>query len=488
MARTVSSAQPAPASSAPVAVSTDPASDADYEVLVSQTTIDRRLLSGPFATNVWGGRYAVERFAGEGSQGATFIGTDSKTGARVAIKLFDLGKATDWKAQELFEREVQTLKRLRHPGIPQFLDVVVDDDTGARALVMTHIPGESLGDVWRRDGVIPEKRVWGYVNDAAQILAAVHGEGVIHRDLKPDNFILRPDGTLAIVDFGGVGHVRAAAGSTVVGTFGYMAPEQLYGAQTPATDLYALGATLLTVATNKSPEDQPRRGLAIDVDAAAPFLSSPLRSLLATLLAPDPQERPRDGAALLVMLKALSSGRSTSTSTSTSSTARSPDRVEHADGSVEAIWREDDVNDVVTTTGGVLGVMVSVLAMMATVGLGRFLIPLLVTVVSGFVNPDERRKLKAFGDAVRARTDEAQRLLQRSADHAATQLHGQLKQRDGKRKNKKESAKERRARRRLERIEWLGHHAEQVVKEAVDKKLAERRRQDGSWKYDPPRK
>lgn len=490
MARSVFSVQPAtgPSATGPsatVAESIDPASDADYEVLVSQTTIDRRLLSGPFATNVWGGRYAVERFAGEGSQGATFIGTDRKTGARVAVKLFDLGKAKDWKAQELFEREVQTLKRLRHQGIPQFLDVVVDDDTGARALVMTHIPGESLAEVRRRDGVVPEKRVWSFLHDAAQVLAAVHGEGVIHRDLKPDNLIVRPDGTVAIVDFGGVGHVRAAAGSTVVGTFGYMAPEQLYGAQTPATDLYALGATLLTVATNKSPEDQPRRGLAIDVDAAAPFLSATLRSLLSKLLSPDPEERPADGAALLVMLKALSSGRAQATTSSTS--ARSPHVLEHDDGSVEAIWREDDVNDVVMTTGGVLGVLVSVLAMMATVGVGRFLIPILVAVVSGFVSADERRKLKAFAEAVRARTDEAQRLLQRSADHAATQLHGQL-ERQGQRRKKKETAKERRARRRLERIEWLGHHAEQVVQEAVDKKLAKRRRQSGFWKIDPPNK
>jgi hypothetical protein len=306
----------------------------------------------------------------------------------------------------------------------------------------------------------------------------VHGEGVVHRDLKPENFILRPDGTLAVVDFGGVGRVRAAAGSTVVGTFGYMAPEQLYGAQTPATDLYALGATLLTLATGKSPEDQPRQGLAIDVDTAAPFLSAPLRALLTRLLAPDPQARPKDGAALLVELKGIASTKTTST------TAKTPDAVVHPDGSVEAIWREDDVQDVLTATGGVLGVMFSVLAMMATVGIGRFFIPLVLALISGFVGPEDRRKLKAFGDAVRAHTDEAQRLLQKSADHAAGQLNTlQAKQ---KARGRKETAKEKRDRRRLERVEWLGHHAEQVVKEAVDKKMAERRRQQGFWKQDPP--
>jgi hypothetical protein len=473
-----SSTRPAPAPTTTVAVETTPHAEADYEVLVSQTTMDRRLLRGPFATNVWGGRYAVERFAGEGSQGATFIGTDLKTGARVAIKLFDLGKAKDWKAQELFDREVQTLKRLHHKGIPQFLDVVGDDETGARALVMTHVAGDTLAEVLKRDGSIPEKRLWSFAVDAGDILAAVHGEGVVHRDLKPENFILKPDGTLAVVDFGGVGRVRAAAGSTVVGTFGYMAPEQLYGAQTPATDLYALGATLLTLATGKSPEDQPRQGLAIDVDKAAPFLSAPLRALLTRLLSPDPQARPKDGAALLVELKSIASTKAST------STAKTPDAVVHPDGSVEAIWREDDVQDVLTATGGVLGVMFSVLAMMATVGIGRFFIPLVLAIISGFVGPDDRRKLKAFGDAVRAHTDEAQRLLQRSAEHAAGQLNAlSAKQ---KARGRKETAKERRDRRRLERIEWLRHHAEQVVKEAVDKKMAERRRQQGFWKQDPP--
>lgn len=459
-----------------VAVGEGPQAEADYEVMVSQTKVDRRLLRGPFATNVWGGRYAVERFAGAGSQGATFIGTDLKTGARVALKLFDLGKAKDWKAQELFDREVQTLKRLNHKGIPQFMDVVADDETGARALVMTHVAGDTLAEVLQRDGSVPEKRLWSFAVDAAHVLASIHGEGVVHRDLKPGNFIQKPDGTLAIVDFGGVGRVRAEAGSTVVGTFGYMAPEQLYGAQTPATDLYALGATLLTLATGKSPEDQPRNGLAIDVDKAAPFLSTPLRSLLTRLLAPDPQLRPKDGAALLVELKGIA------TDKGTAKTSKAPDAVVNPDGSVEAIWREDDVHDVLTATGGVVGVIFSIVAMMATVGFGRVLIPLVLTIISAFVGPADRRKLQAFGEAVRAGTDNAQRLLQRSADHSAQQLNA-LNERH---KQRKETAHERRERKRRERVEWLGRHAEQVVKDAVDKKMAERRRQQGFWKQDPP--
>ena len=462
--------------------------EADYEELVSSTSVDRRLLRGPFANNVWGGRYEVERFAGEGSQGATFIGTDLKTGAKVALKLFDLGKAKDWKAQELFDREVQTLKRLNHGGIPQYLDVVTDTDTGARCLVMTHVAGEALGTVLKRDGVVPEKRLWGFVVDAAHVLASVHGEGVVHRDLKPDNFILRPDGSLAIVDFGGVGTVRAQAGSTVVGTFGYMAPEQLYGAQTAATDLYALGATLLTLATNKSPEDQPRKGLAIDVEAAAPFLSTAMKALLTKLLSPDPTARPKDGAGLLVELRAVAQRKDVS------GASRIPDAVYDKDGrrqgAVDAIWREDDVDDALQATGGAVGVALSVVGMLATVGLGRFLIPLVLMIIANFVGADDRRKLLALKDTVRARSNDAQRLLKRSAIRSAASLEEASQRQRDRQHGRGGRREQRRARKYEQRAEWLAKHAarmaEEIEKQAAkqahkDAKRAARRR-DTFWR------
>ena len=461
--------------------------EADYEELVSSTSVDRRLLRGPFANNVWGGRYEVERFAGEGSQGVTFIGTDRKTGAKVALKLFDLGKAKDWKAQELFDREVQTLKRLNHGGIPQFLDVVTDADTGARCLVMTHVAGDALGAVLKRDGVVPEKRLWGFVVDAAHILASVHGDGVVHRDLKPDNFILRPDGTLAIVDFGGVGTVRAQAGSTVVGTFGYMAPEQLYGAQTAATDLYALGATLLTLATNKSPEDQPRKGLAINVEAAAPFLSAPLKKLLTTLLSPDPSLRPADGAALLVALRQVASIKG--------NVSRVPDAViaaERQKGAVDAIWREDDVDDALQVTGGAVGIALSVVGMLATVGLGRLLIPLVLMIISNFVGAEDRRKLLALRDTVRARSSDAQRLLKRSAVRSAASLEEASQRQRDRQHGRGGRREQRRARKYEQRAEWLAKHAARMAEE-IEKHAAKQahkdakraaRRSDRFWRDD----
>ncbi len=395
-----------------------------YEEAVSTAAIDRRLLSGPFASNVWAGRYEITSLGGQGAQGATFLGRDRKTGERVAVKLFDLGRAKDWKANELFDREVATLQRLSHPGVPRFVDVVKDDDTGARALVMGCIDGDSLADVIARDGVLPEKRLWTIVFECAHVLAAVHGEGVVHRDLKPANLILRADGRVAVVDFGGVGAVRGQAGSTVVGTFGYMAPEQLYGAQTPATDLYALGATLLHAATGKAPDEQPRNGLAIDVDAAAPFLSPPLRALLARLLAPDPGGRPADAAALLRELQGIGSRRpppSGSPSSSTSSSSASEREV------IDAVWRDDEARTALAPGRGAIGLVAALVALLATVGIGRVLLPLVITIVGLFVSDAERRRLDAVRDVVSRRTRDATRQLSRVAAERAVDVEHDLR-------------------------------------------------------------
>jgi hypothetical protein len=434
-----------------------PAAEARYEELVSTSSVDRRLLHGPFASNVWGGRYQIDGFGGAGSQGTTFTGVDRKTGARDAVKLFDLGKAKDWKAQELFDREVQTLQRLSHPGVPKFLEVLTDDETGARALVMTFIAGESLGDILAREQSIPEKRLWALLVDAAHVMAHVHGEGVVHRDLKPDNLILKPDGTVAVVDFGGVGVVRAKAGSTVVGTFGFMAPEQLYGAQTAATDLYALGATVLTLATGKTPEDHPRDGLAVDVDAAAPFLSDALRGLLAKLLAPDPKDRPKDAAALLTELKNIAKGE-----TSTKNTRQTSPSI-YGDGSVDAIWHED-AEDAMKAAEGGLGVIAAIVGTLATIGLGRVLLPMILTLIAAFADKETARKIGLLKNVVEEKAKLLQTQMKESGIRSARQLE-ELNDKDRKRREKKQ----RRFGQRMERLERESERLERKIKREARK-------------------
>jgi len=126
---------------------------------------------------------------------------------------------------------------------------------------------------------------------------------VVHRDIKPSNILRGPDGKISLVDFGGVlDQARDKGGSTIVGTFGYMAPEQLHGQATPATDLYALGATIVALAGGIEPEDVPRKGLRMDLERHLPSLDTGFRKALSAMTDPDPETRPqraRDVVALL---------------------------------------------------------------------------------------------------------------------------------------------------------------------------------------------
>lgn len=423
------------------APASSPDAEREFADAIAATTVDPRLWTGAFATNVWGGRFAIEGVLGEGAQGTTFVGTDLKTGARIAVKVFDLGRAKDWKAQELFDREVQTLKHVEHPSIPKLLDVIVDPDTGARALVRTLIPGESLAEAMQRDGPLREAALWSVLVDCADVLGALHTRPapIVHRDIKPQNLIRRPDGKVCLVDFGGVGRMREQAGSTVVGTFGYMAPEQLYGAQTPATDMYALGATLLALATGQQPEDLPRNGLSLDVDQAAPRLSPSLRAVLKRLTAPDPKDRPADARQLVDELKQIAAGRK-----------RAPLEPEidglSEDGAVPHP-REDGPDLFV----GVVSLVIGLLGMAGAIVIGQVLLPIVLTVLASLSSsPEQRARL----EAARERVQEAARVARASFEHSALQGARRLEDVSGRDKLRRELKRQnRRSRARRDRDE-----------------------------------
>ena len=163
---------------------------------------------------------------------------------------------------------------------------------------MQYVPGQNLRELAAKHRM-SETELRDVLVRCLEILDYLHTRAppVIHRDIKPSNIVRSANGTCALVDFGGVlAAARDKGGSTIVGTFGYMAPEQLHGQVTPATDLYALGATIVALAGGIEPEDVPRKGLRMDLDKHLRTLDPGFRAALSAMTDPDPDARPQRAA------------------------------------------------------------------------------------------------------------------------------------------------------------------------------------------------
>jgi len=239
------------------------------------------------------GRYVVVGSLGAGSQGETLDAVDKREGRPVAIKRFTLRGAKSWKDVELAEREATVLSSISHPGLPRYIEHF--EENGALYLVMEKVEGESLAARRRRGQALDQAQVARFLDDAAECLRYLHGHAppIVHRDIKPGNVIRRPDGSYCLVDFGSVrDRLKPEGGSTVVGTFGFMAPEQFQGRAGPGSDVYAVGATALSLLTGREPEDLPHKGLGIDVEAALRGqVDRRLITALSRMLEPDPDQR-----------------------------------------------------------------------------------------------------------------------------------------------------------------------------------------------------
>jgi serine/threonine protein kinase len=203
------------------------------------------------------GKYDLIEKIAEGGMGAIYRGKDRDSGQVVAIKIMPSHMASNAVLLSRFEQEFRAASRLDHPNIVRALDY---NDTGVTPyLVMEFVEGESLGAKIERDGKLPEADAIRIIAQVAQGLHRAHKQGLIHRDVKPDNILVQPDGTAKLADLGLVKEAESDLNLTKtgrgLGTPHFMAPEQFRNAKNADArcDIYSLGATLYMMVTGELP-------------------------------------------------------------------------------------------------------------------------------------------------------------------------------------------------------------------------------------------
>ncbi|MEH1882259.1 serine/threonine protein kinase [Nostoc sp.] len=256
-------------------------------------------------------RYQIQRQLGNNGIRQTWQALDLQASdgenSTVVVKLLAFGGTVQWDDLKLFEREAQILKQLNHPRIPRYIDYFcIDDRTLWFGLIQEYIPGESLKEKLVLGERFTEKRARKIAGEILNILMYLHelNPGVLHRDIKPSNLIWGKDNRIYLVDFGAVQDKAAREGVTftVVGTYGYAPMEQFGGRAVPASDLYALGATLIHLLTGTSPSDLPQQDLRLQFTDRV-NLSPSFASWLQKLIEPAPEQRFPDARQALNVLK-----------------------------------------------------------------------------------------------------------------------------------------------------------------------------------------
>jgi WD40 repeat protein len=255
------------------------------------------------------GRYRIVRTIARGGMGVTYEGESLSGRQRVAVKELGLSRLDDWKVMDLFEREARVLALVKHPAVPAYVDhFAIEGAEGPTFYLVQQIaPGHSLAQLvaggWRADEA-EARRIAAAILDVLDHLHALVPP-VYHRDIKPQNVLREDTGKVWVVDFGAVRDVYRSTqvgGSTVAGTFGYMAPEQLRGIARPESDLYGLGATLLYVLSGQTPAEMPQSKLKADFRSRV-RVSPAFAAWLDKMLEPAPEDRFRSAVQALKALE-----------------------------------------------------------------------------------------------------------------------------------------------------------------------------------------
>ena len=255
------------------------------------------------------GRYRILERLGAGGMGVVYRARDERLDRDVALKVLPPGRLTDEDARRRFKKEALALSRTNHPQIATIHDF--DADGGVDFLVMEYIPGKGLDQI-AAEGPLSDDRVRELGMQLADGLASLHQHGMVHRDLKPGNLRLTPDGRVKILDFGLARFLQPVTGRATetsdsaaefAGTLPYMAPEQIKGDKVDErTDIYAAGAVLYELATGRPLFPGAGRGELVGAilgrtpakpKSINPNLSDSLERTIVRAVSKDPESGPR---------------------------------------------------------------------------------------------------------------------------------------------------------------------------------------------------
>ncbi|WP_404291006.1 protein kinase [Glutamicibacter arilaitensis] len=247
----------------------------------------------------------------------------------IAVKFLRFEHAESAGHIARFEREARTMSLLQHPGIVRGIDFRQDE--GLNYMVMEFVPGTTLSALIKTEGRLDVDRTLSLITQTAQALAAAHGSGLVHRDVKPSNILITPTGMVKVADFGiafSASDSRLTVTGQVIGTAQYISPEQASGrTATAASDIYALGAIGYECLTGRPPFSGPSQiavAIAHIKDTPPPLpaeLPQEVRQLIMSMLSKDPAKRPSSAAAVARIAEEL---RKKAALTSTSGTPVSP--------------------------------------------------------------------------------------------------------------------------------------------------------------------